>query len=97
MLPIVCRHVHSRVCRHAPRMCRARLESSRRGGHFEYRHVYPRAIDMPSAMADVGHNYITMPSAMADVGHNYMTMPSAMADVGHNYITHTDGADGKRG
>ena len=27
------------------------LESSRRGGRFEYRHAYARAIDMPSAMA----------------------------------------------
>ena len=26
------------------------MESSRRGGHFEYRHVHTRAIDTPSAM-----------------------------------------------
>ena len=28
------------------------LESSRRGGHFEYRHAYTLATDVPSAMAD---------------------------------------------
>ena len=33
--------------------CCVPLESSRRGGHFEYRHAYARAVDMPSAMADV--------------------------------------------
>ena len=32
----------------------AALESSRQGGHFEYQHAYTRAIDVPSAMADVG-------------------------------------------
>ena len=32
--------------------CYAPLESSRRGGRFEYRHVHTRAIDVPSAMAD---------------------------------------------
>ena len=46
------RHVYRRAYRHAPGMCRVPLESSRRGRHFEYRHVYTRAIAMPSAMAD---------------------------------------------
>ena len=30
--------------------CYALVESSRRGGHFERRHIYTRAMDMPSAM-----------------------------------------------
>ena len=30
--------------------CCVPLESSRRGGHFEYRNVYTRAVDRPSAM-----------------------------------------------
>ena len=33
--------------------CFAPLKSPRRGGRFEYRHAYIRAIEMPSAMADV--------------------------------------------
>ena len=43
------------VAVHVPRvtiMCRAPLESPRRGGDFEHRHSYTRAIDMPSAMPD---------------------------------------------
>ena len=35
-------------------LCYAPLESSRRGGRFEYRRTYTRATDVPSAMADVG-------------------------------------------
>ena len=34
----------------------APLESSRRGGHFEYRHTHTRAIDMPSAMPNARLN-----------------------------------------
>ena len=45
----VCRHAY----RHALAMCYVSLESSRRGGHFEYRHAHTRAMDTPSAMADV--------------------------------------------
>ena len=39
--------------KHASGVCRTPLESSCRGGHFEYRLVYTRAIDMPSAVADI--------------------------------------------
>ena len=35
---------------HAVGMCHALLESSRRGGRFEYRHVCTHAVDMPSTM-----------------------------------------------
>ena len=35
------------ACGHVP------LESSRRGGRFEYRHVHTRATAMPSAMAEI--------------------------------------------
>ena len=45
-----CRHVCRHVYRHAFDMCHAPLESSCRGGHFEYRHVHSRTVDMPSAM-----------------------------------------------
>ena len=38
-------HVCKRVYRHALATRHAPLDSSRRGGHFEYRHAYTRAID----------------------------------------------------
>ena len=38
--------------------CRAPLESSRRGGRFEYRRAHTRAVGMPSAMADAGYLYM---------------------------------------
>ena len=34
-------------------VCYTPFETSRQGGHFEYRHVHAHAVDMPSAMADV--------------------------------------------
>ena len=43
---IACRH----MCRHAIGMCYASFERSRQGGRFEYRHIYTRATDIPSAM-----------------------------------------------
>ena len=50
------RHVDRHECRHAYRhalcKCYIPLESSRRGGHFEYWHVYTHAREM-SAMADI--------------------------------------------
>ena len=56
-----CGHACGHACRYARRhaykraadLCYAPLESSRRGGHFEYRHVCTRAAVLPSAMADV--------------------------------------------
>ena len=35
---------------HALGMYHAPFENSRRGGHFEYRHVYTRTVDRPSAL-----------------------------------------------
>ena len=53
-VPAVFRHVYRHACRHAYRPAlgawHALLESSRRGGYFECRHVDIRAVDMPSAM-----------------------------------------------
>ena len=43
----------SAVCRHVSGTRRALLESSRRGGHFEYRRVHTRGVETPLAMADV--------------------------------------------
>ena len=47
----VYRHVYDYVPRHAVGMCRAPLESSRRG------QAHARALDMPSAMADGRHGW----------------------------------------
>ena len=46
------RHAYMHVYRRAVGTRHIPLESSRRGGHFEYRHVRTRTMDMPSAMAE---------------------------------------------
>ena len=48
-----------RAYRRAMSMCHAPFESSRRGGRFEYRHVFTRAIAMPSAMPRCGQTVYT--------------------------------------
>ena len=59
-----CRHVYRHVCRHAMGSCYVPSEGSRRGDHFEYRHVYTRAIGMLPAMP---LRYPGMPSSSHEV------------------------------
>ena len=46
----VYRHVYGHIYRRALGIGYVPLESFHRGGHFKYRHIYARAVDMPSAM-----------------------------------------------
>ena len=47
------RHVHRRAHRHAVGEGCVPPTASRRGSHFEPRHIYARAVGVPSAMADM--------------------------------------------